>query len=115
MMVHVAVLKLTVEWYCSLHASHPNLVKFANQVGYLSITEKGFNDKYSGIAKYAKQARFSTVWRMPTEWDFPYETQCGSSWIEFKKFLMNLLVLLIQRLLYLRNYYSLGLMKNLKP
>jgi hypothetical protein len=87
MMVHVAVLKLTVEWYCSLHASHPNLVKFANQVGYLSITEKGFNDKYSGIAKYAKQARFSTVWRMPTEWDFPYETQCGSSWIEFKKFL----------------------------
>jgi len=84
---HGILLKLVVEYYSAFCISQ-SCKDFALWVGEQSISKRGFNDLYSKLWKYSRQAVFSKHWSLPDDWDSRLDNPWFSSWKGFQQFLL---------------------------
>jgi hypothetical protein len=85
-LVHGELLRATVEFYCAFNSTTKQK-GFCFEVATRSITEKGFNEKYSKVYKYSKQCLLGINWVIPDEFPFPDGIYKITTWRELRDFL----------------------------
>jgi len=85
-LVHGELLRATYEYYVAFN-SNSKQKAFNLEVVTRSISEEGFNEKYSKVYKYSKQCYLGINWVIPDEFPIPGGIQGIDSWKKLRSYL----------------------------